>query len=175
MASGICGGNSNPKSRACSSMIQRRIGLVWSRQVGISFIGYQLWKSYYVLLREKECQHYCMSLFHHQIESGCFMVDEDLHRVLNRYNSWSRMDITIQAFSVLCDFAEITPFFLHFLVGMGRKFSSKDEDFMSCYSTFASENSHLVSTLGSGMEKDSDSLWGEFARIPASGKYSPMV
>jgi hypothetical protein len=102
-----------------------------------------------------------MSLFHHQIESGCFRLTKTLRRILNRYNSWSRIDITIQAFSVVCDFAEITPFFLHFLVGMGRKFSSKDEDFMSCYSTFSSENTRLVSTLGSGIEKHSDSLWGE--------------
>ncbi|KAI8630293.1 hypothetical protein F5Y19DRAFT_429563 [Xylariaceae sp. FL1651] len=59
--------------------------------------------------------------------------------ILDRYNSWAKIDTTIEGFSVICNLADITPFFLHFVVGMGVKFSSKDEDFMSCYSTFSSE------------------------------------
>ncbi|KAI1179907.1 hypothetical protein F4777DRAFT_404066 [Nemania sp. FL0916] len=60
--------------------------------------------------------------------------------ILKRYNSWSRIDITLNCFSVACDLAGITPYFLHFVVGMVKKFSSKDEDFMSCYSTRESES-----------------------------------
>jgi hypothetical protein len=108
-------------------------------------------------------------------QNNCFMVNEDFVRILDRYNSWSRIDITIQAFSVICHFAEITPFFLHFLVGMGRKFSSKDEDFMSCYSSFASENTSLVSSLDSGMEKQNDPLWGESGENHPSGNFLLMV
>jgi hypothetical protein len=76
---------------------------------------------------------------------------------------------------VVCHFAEITPFFLHFLVGLGRKFSSKDEDFMSCYSTFASENTPPVSSLGSETETHSDSLWGEPCENISFGYYLLMV
>ncbi|KAI0903224.1 hypothetical protein F4823DRAFT_619500 [Ustulina deusta] len=75
--------------------------------------------------------------------------------ILNRYNSWSRIDITIEGFSVVCNLADITPFFLHFVVGMGAKFSSKDEDFMSCYSTFSSEDNRQASST----ETQGDSLW----------------
>ncbi|KAI2626054.1 hypothetical protein GGS26DRAFT_563097 [Hypomontagnella submonticulosa] len=57
--------------------------------------------------------------------------------ILNRYNSWSRIDVTIELFSAICHLAGITPFFLHFVIGLGLKFSSKDEDFMSCYSTLS--------------------------------------
>ncbi|KAI1383677.1 uncharacterized protein F4822DRAFT_421384, partial [Hypoxylon trugodes] len=78
--------------------------------------------------------------------------------ILNRYNSWSRIDTTIEGFSEICDLAEITPFFLHFVVGMGLKFSSKDEDFMSCYSTFAPANDCLAPSLN-GPETHGDSLW----------------
>lgn len=87
------------------------------------------------------------------------MIDRNLSRILNRYNSWSRIDITIEGFSAVCHLAGITPFFLHFVVGMGLKFSSKDEDFMACYSTFISEKNRSVSSL-SRTETHSDSLWG---------------
>ncbi|KAI0848761.1 hypothetical protein F5Y00DRAFT_262229 [Daldinia vernicosa] len=80
--------------------------------------------------------------------------------ILNRYNSWSRIDITLEVFGAICNLAGITPFFLHFVVGMGLKFSSKDEDFMSCYSTFISEKKRLVSSLN-GTGTHGDSLWGE--------------
>lgn len=59
-------------------------------------------------------------------------------RILKRYNSWSRISVTVEFFDTICRLARITPYFLHFIVGMGTKFSSKDEDFMSCYSTCAS-------------------------------------
>ncbi|KAI1460048.1 hypothetical protein F4805DRAFT_13777 [Annulohypoxylon moriforme] len=58
-----------------------------------------------------------------------------------------------------CHLAGITPFFLHFVVGMGLKFSSKDEDFMSCYSTFISEDNYMVSSLNNKVETRCDSLW----------------
>ncbi|KAI0383443.1 hypothetical protein F5Y04DRAFT_278620 [Hypomontagnella monticulosa] len=64
--------------------------------------------------------------------------------ILNRYNSWSRIDATSGCFSVVCHLGGITPFFLHFVIGMGLKFSSKDEDFMSCYSTFVPNNNCLT-------------------------------
>lgn len=51
-----------------------------------------------------------------------------LSRILSRYNSWSRIDISSETFFMACHLAEITPFFLHFVIGMGIKHSSKDED-----------------------------------------------
>ncbi|KAI1157381.1 hypothetical protein F5B18DRAFT_666015 [Nemania serpens] len=65
--------------------------------------------------------------------------------ILNRYNSWSKIDITLEAFAMISNSARITPFFLQFVVGMGQKNSSKDEDFMACYSTFSSKNNCLRS------------------------------
>ena len=70
-----------------------------------------------------------------------------LRSILRRYNSWSRIDVTVECFFTLCELATITPYFLHFIVGMGTKFASKDEDFMSCYSTCASENPHIPAEL----------------------------
>ncbi|KAI1119109.1 hypothetical protein F5Y14DRAFT_460409 [Nemania sp. NC0429] len=76
--------------------------------------------------------------------------------ILNRYNSWSKIDITCETFSTLYDRARITPFFLHFVIGMGDKSSSKDEDFIACYSTFLTE----VNCRASSAEADSGSHWG---------------
>lgn len=76
------------------------------------------------------------------------MAYKNLVRILNRHNSWSRIDATVEGFSETCHLAGVTPFFLNLVVGMGSKDSSKDEDFMSCYSTF-------------GMEAHNDSSWGE--------------
>ncbi|KAI1125766.1 hypothetical protein F5Y10DRAFT_246292 [Nemania abortiva] len=55
--------------------------------------------------------------------------------IVNRFNSWSRMDITLKCFSAVCHLADIQPWFLHFVFGVEHKIESKDEDFMSCYST----------------------------------------
>lgn len=85
-----------------------------------------------------------------------------LSRILSRYNSWSRIDISSETFFMACHLAEITPFFLHFVIGMGIKHSSKDEDFMSCYSTFTPENNGPASSL-SGGEAQGNSLWGEYS------------
>ncbi|KAI0442352.1 hypothetical protein F4803DRAFT_551227 [Xylaria telfairii] len=79
--------------------------------------------------------------------------------ILSRYNSWSRIDVTIEGFFAICDLARITPFFLHFIIGMGAKFSSKDEDFMSCYSTYISDDQSLHPSP-SGTELQRESLWG---------------
>ncbi|KAI1418440.1 hypothetical protein F5Y13DRAFT_149176 [Hypoxylon sp. FL1857] len=94
-------------------------------------------------------------------EELCTALEERVPKLIifNRYNSWSRIDVTIECFSVAYRLAGITPFFLHFVIGMGLKFSSKDEDFMSCYSSFVSKNNCLVSSP-SGMEAHGDSLWG---------------
>ncbi|KAI8628747.1 hypothetical protein F5Y19DRAFT_476291 [Xylariaceae sp. FL1651] len=52
---------------------------------------------------------------------------------LYRYNSWSRMDISIEMFQALYTTTHITPQFLKIVMGLGRKMSSRDESFMSCY------------------------------------------
>ncbi|KAI0535308.1 hypothetical protein GGR58DRAFT_504437 [Xylaria digitata] len=80
--------------------------------------------------------------------------------ILNRYNSWSRIDVTTKGFFTICELARITPFFLHFVVGMGIKSMSKDEDFMSCYSTYVPENQYLLPQPSGAGETRSDSLWG---------------
>ncbi|KAI0399416.1 hypothetical protein F4802DRAFT_589612 [Xylaria palmicola] len=78
--------------------------------------------------------------------------------ILSRHNSCSSIDITVEGFSTVCDIARITPFFLHFVTGMGAGFSSRDKDFMSCYSTFESESPQLpIEAKGLG-ELQADSL-----------------
>ncbi|KAI1125641.1 hypothetical protein F5Y10DRAFT_246502 [Nemania abortiva] len=57
--------------------------------------------------------------------------------VLQRFNSWSRIDISLAMFQTLFTINSITPQFLKIMMGLGRKSSSIDEDFMSCYSQFA--------------------------------------
>ncbi|KAI1116751.1 hypothetical protein F5Y14DRAFT_439594 [Nemania sp. NC0429] len=52
---------------------------------------------------------------------------------LHRYNSWSRIDITIEMFQALYTTTCITPQFLKIVSGLGRKMGSRDECFMSCY------------------------------------------
>ncbi|KAI1147688.1 hypothetical protein F4825DRAFT_471192 [Nemania diffusa] len=82
--------------------------------------------------------------------------------ILKRYNSWSRISVTVEFFDTICRLARITPYFLHFIVGMGTKFSSKDEDFMSCYSTCASsgQNDSSKSALHhSFTDGSSQSIW----------------
>ena len=53
--------------------------------------------------------------------------------ILYRANSWSRMKITVQMFKALCTFDQITPHFLKIVFGFGRKLSSSDESYMTCY------------------------------------------
>ncbi|KAK2603129.1 hypothetical protein N8I77_009609 [Diaporthe amygdali] len=78
--------------------------------------------------------------------------------LLNRYNSWSRINIAIDSFSVVCQLSGLTPYFLQFMIGMGRKFSSKDEDFMSCYSTFSADGG-LIGDPGSEIGTGGDARW----------------
>ncbi|KAI0193438.1 hypothetical protein F4808DRAFT_358368 [Astrocystis sublimbata] len=52
---------------------------------------------------------------------------------LYRYNSWSRMDISLEMFETLYTTTHIAPQFLKVVMGLGRKISSRDESFMSCY------------------------------------------
>ena len=54
--------------------------------------------------------------------------------VVDRLNSWSRINITIDIFWLIFNFYHMTPHFLKLVIGFRRKFSSGDEDFTSCYS-----------------------------------------
>jgi hypothetical protein len=47
------------------------------------------------------------------------------------------MNATIEMFCSVCVFCRITPRFLSLVTGFVRKLSSKDEDFMACYSDFS--------------------------------------
>ncbi|KAI3322012.1 hypothetical protein HD806DRAFT_545264 [Xylariaceae sp. AK1471] len=58
---------------------------------------------------------------------------------LYRFNSWSRMDITIEMFQTLYAVSYMTPQFLKIVMGLGRKMGSRDENFMSSYSQFSSQ------------------------------------
>lgn len=62
------------------------------------------------------------------------MINTRFWRILRRLNSWSRIDVTLEMFQTICILHKITPHFLKFVLGLGRKFSSWDEDFMTCYS-----------------------------------------
>ncbi|KAL2272282.1 hypothetical protein FJTKL_06973 [Diaporthe vaccinii] len=85
-------------------------------------------------------------------------LTEESITILTRLNSWSRIDIDVDSFSALCQHAGLMPYFLQFLIGMGRKFSSKDEDFMACYSTFPSD-SGLVGDVRSETDTSGDACW----------------
>lgn len=72
---------------------------------------------------------------------------------------------------MICQLAGLTPYFLHFVVGMGRKFSSKDEDFMSCYSTFSAGKGRLVCGPNNNKATSGDSLWGQSSLVCTSAGY----
>lgn len=46
------------------------------------------------------------------------------------------MTITLEMFKALCTFDQITPRFLKFIFGLGRKTKLFDEDYMACYHRF---------------------------------------
>ncbi|KAL2811839.1 hypothetical protein BJX63DRAFT_397920 [Aspergillus granulosus] len=60
--------------------------------------------------------------------------------IVRRTNSWSRMNITYTMFHALCASTRTSPHFLKLVLGLGRKRSSTDEDFMACYSRFSSSS-----------------------------------
>ena len=45
--------------------------------------------------------------------------------------------ITLEMFKALCTFDRVTPLFLNFILGLGRKTKSFDEEFMACYHQFS--------------------------------------
>jgi hypothetical protein len=69
---------------------------------------------------------------------------------LYRFNSWSRIDITIEMFQALYATSHITPHFLKIVMGLGRKMGSRDEDFMSCYSHFSHQEGIRQTQLEAG-------------------------
>lgn len=84
-------------------------------------------------------------------------------RILHRLNSWSRIDVTFEMFQTICASHQITPRFLNFVLGLGRKFTSWDEDFMSCYSCISPSNRHKASRKNKHSKAMEDS--------PAAGVY----
>ncbi|RSL90267.1 hypothetical protein CEP52_014631 [Fusarium oligoseptatum] len=56
--------------------------------------------------------------------------------ILQRQHSWSRINITVDMFRSIYGFDLIAPNFLKIVMGFNRKCSSKDEDFMGCYTNF---------------------------------------
>jgi hypothetical protein len=70
----------------------------------------------------------------------CMTTNMIHNRILHRLNSWSRIDATIEMFQAICTYNRITPWFLKIVIGFGRKFSSWDEDFMTCYNHFTSSS-----------------------------------
>ncbi|KAI1321916.1 hypothetical protein F5Y16DRAFT_63153 [Xylariaceae sp. FL0255] len=71
--------------------------------------------------------------------------------VLKRLNSWSRLNITYDMFRQIYTSLKITPSFLTIVMGLGRKLSSRDEDFMSCYCSIQ-ETKQLVDSRESGCD-----------------------
>ncbi|TPX18291.1 uncharacterized protein E0L32_011789 [Thyridium curvatum] len=53
--------------------------------------------------------------------------------LLSRANSWSRIKVTTAMFKSLYNTIHVSPFFLKIMTGFGRKISSTDENFMTCY------------------------------------------
>ncbi|KAL2870915.1 uncharacterized protein BJX67DRAFT_210551 [Aspergillus lucknowensis] len=56
--------------------------------------------------------------------------------IIRRTNSWSRMNITYAMFHAICAATRTSPHFLKLVLGLGRKRSYTDEDYMACYSRF---------------------------------------
>ena len=89
------------------------------------------------------------------------MFTNDLFpRILDRYNPWTMIGITVECFAAVCQLAGLTPYFLNFVIGIGRKFQSKDEDFMSFYSTFSSNTKGPSLGPSSEAVTRGDSRWG---------------
>ncbi|KAI1742959.1 hypothetical protein F4680DRAFT_388269 [Xylaria scruposa] len=80
---------------------------------------------------------------------------------LYRYNSWSRMDISIEMFQALYTTTHITPQFLKIVMGLGRKMGSRDESFMSCYTHHTSQKRRRHRD----QEADGESILGQSVGI----------
>lgn len=65
------------------------------------------------------------------------------------------MNITLEMFQAIYSSLKPTPKFLAFVVGLGRKLSSKDEDFMSCYSRthFGGQAEDVADISNDGVDK----------------------
>ncbi|KAI1737671.1 hypothetical protein F4680DRAFT_450635 [Xylaria scruposa] len=134
----------------CLAASQHGLGHLWKRfesKLSELFVDNANESKVGIVIEKEDHIHWVSTL-----EEVCATIEEGMSTliILDRYNSWSRIDITVESFSVICDRARITPFFLHFIVGMGAKFSSKDEDFMACYSNLLSEENCL--TYGPGTQ-----------------------
>ncbi|KAI1497173.1 hypothetical protein F5X99DRAFT_413332 [Biscogniauxia marginata] len=57
--------------------------------------------------------------------------------ILHRFNSWSRINASIDIFREICAYCRVIPQFLNIVMGFGRKLSPNDEDFMTCYASFS--------------------------------------
>ncbi|KAI0550438.1 hypothetical protein F4679DRAFT_542383 [Xylaria curta] len=139
----------------CRATSQHGLGHLWKcfeSRLSELFVDSEDESRIGVVIEKEDRAHWVSSL-----EEVCRTIEGGMSTLIifNRYNSWSRIDITAEAFSMICDHARITPFFLHFVVGMGAKFSSNDEDFMACYSTFLSEEDRPASKP----ETRGGSLW----------------
>ena len=69
------------------------------------------------------------------------MTNRLSYRILHRFNSWSRIKITVEMFQAIFTLDRVTPCFLKIVMGLGRKICPKDEDFMTCYSRVATSSS----------------------------------
>jgi len=91
--------------------------------------------------------------------------------ILHRLNSWSRIDVTVEMFQAICILNRITPQFLKFVLGLGRKFSSWDEDFMTCYDHILFSNKAETSRINQGKKGTEDNgAGGEYFILVSSLK-----
>lgn len=64
--------------------------------------------------------------------------------ILDRFNSWSRINITLEMFKALCTFDQVMPRFLNLISGFGRKTKSTDEDYMVYYRQFSDRGEAVI-------------------------------
>jgi hypothetical protein len=101
----------------------------------------------------------------------CPRVDTMFGSILHRLNSWSRIDVTVEMFQAICILNRITPQFLKFIVGLGRKFSSWDEDFMTCYDHILFSNKAETSQINQSKKGTQDNgAGGEYFTLVSSLK-----
>jgi hypothetical protein len=79
------------------------------------------------------------------------------------------MKVLAEMFTFICSSIEIVPPFLNLVMGFGRKTSSADENFMTCYNrfSFGDDRRSEVVSYGKG-HKYSNQLWLTFSQICAT-------
>lgn len=81
------------------------------------------------------------------------------------------MTITLEMFKAICTFDQITPWFLNFIFGFGRKTKSVDEDYMACYHQFFVGEEARSEAIEENRDKDHSQGDDEKLRAKSYGQW----